>query len=309
MTPQRIFETIVEEHNHKRRTVLCAIVATRGSTPQPSGVLVCVDEAANMIGTLGGGCVEADVRRQAHQQLSKSQGQVLTFKLDSDFGYDDGMICGGQMDIAICPIGLNQDIEPYREALLALKTGEAVVPIRIQSDGQEVTYRIHIEQAPKLYIAGAGHISRVLANLAVSIGFKVHVIDDRADYANDTRFPLPTKVHVGDIATVLKESPIDHASYVVIVTRGHKHDEAALEAVLESKAKYIGMIGSRRKIRVIFGDLEHKGVSVDCLARVHAPIGLNIGAVTSDEIGISIMAQLIQVRRASQPRRVEGPFV
>lgn len=309
MTPQRILETIVEEHDKKRRTALCAIVATRGSTPQPAGVLVCVDEAANMVGTLGGGCVEADVRRRAHQQLSKPHGQLLTFKLDSDFGYDDGMICGGQMDIAICPITPSRDIGPYRDALAALETGEAVVPIVIRSNDREVTYRIRIEPTPKLFIAGAGHISRVLAGLAGSLGFDVHVIDDRADYANENRFSPPTQTHVGNIATVLKEQPIDSTAYVVIVTRGHKHDQAALQAVLESKANYIGMIGSRRKIKVIFDDLQHKGAGDDSLARVHAPIGLDIGAVTSDEIGVSIMAELIQVRRKTQRKSVEGPFL
>ncbi len=308
MTPQRILETIVEAHDNHRRTALCAIVATRGSTPQPAGILVCVDEAATMFGSLGGGCVEADVRRRAHQQLSKTHGELLTFKLDADFGYDDGMICGGQMDIAVCPIAPVQNIEPYRIALAALKTGEAVLPIRIQSKDQELMYRIHIETTPKLFIAGAGHISRVFARLALSLGFDVHVIDDRADYANENRFPPPMQTYVGDIATILKKQPLDPTAYVVIVTRGHKHDEAALEAVLESKAKYIGMIGSRRKIHVIFGDLKHKGVSEESLARVHAPIGLDIGAVTSDEIGVSIMAELIQVRRKTHHKSIEGPF-
>lgn len=309
MSPQRILQTIIQEHDQERRIALCAIVATRGSTPQPAGVLVCVDEAANVVGTLGGGCVEADVRRRAHQQLSKPHGELLTFKLDDDFGYDDGMICGGQMDIAVCPIAPSHDIGPYRDALAALKTGEAVVPIRIRSNDQDVVYRIHIEPAPRLFIAGAGHISRVIANLAVSLGFDVHVIDDRADYANENRFPPPTQTHVGDIASVLLEQPIDTSAYVVIVTRGHKHDEAALEAVLDSRAKYIGMIGSRRKIKVIFDDLKRKGASEDSLAGVHAPIGLDIGAVTSHEIGVSIMAQLIQVRRKTRQKNVEGPFL
>jgi len=308
MMPRRVLETIIQEHDAGRPVALCVIVATRGSTPQPAGVMVCVDEAANLVGTLGGGCVEADVRRLAHQQLSQSGGRVTTFQLDSDFGYDDGMICGGQMDVAICPIATIDDIEPYRAALAALATGGASIPIRITRDAQHLEYRVSIEPAPKLYIAGAGHISRVLAEMTANIGFETHVIDERCQLANLRRFAPPIHIHVGAIAATLSQQPLDANSYVVIVTRGHKHDEAALEAVLDAPAKYIGMIGSRRKIKVIFDDLTHRGATQEALARVHAPIGLAIGAVTTDEIAISIAAELVKVRRADHRQRVEGPF-
>lgn len=270
--------------------------------------MVCVDESATVVGTLGGGCVEADVRRQAHQQLGTGAGRLVTFKLDADFGYDDGMICGGEMDVAICPLNPNDDIGSYVVAAKALKTGAAIIPIRIRQNEQQLEYRVHLEAAPKLLLAGAGHISRVLADVAQRIGFKVHVIDDRTDYANDHRFPPPIIVHVGDIARSLKKQVRDGAAYVVIVTRGHKNDETALGAVLGSQAKYIGMIGSRRKIKVIFDDLRHAGASEPALAEVHAPIGLKIGAVTTDEIAISIAAELISVRRANQYQTIEGPF-
>ena len=308
MTPRDVLQTILFEHDAGRRVALCVVVATRGSTPQPAGVMVCVDESAAVVGTLGGGCVEADVRRQAHQQLGAGAGRLVTFKLDADFGNDDGMICGGEMDVAICPLNPNDDIGPYVAAAKALKTGAAIIPIRIRQNEQQLEYRVHLEAAPKLLLAGAGHISRVLADVAQRIGFEVHVIDDRTDYANDHRFPPPVIVHVGDIARSLKKQVRDGVAYVVIVTRGHKNDEAALGAVLGSQAKYIGMIGSRRKIKVIFDDLRHAGASEPALAEVRAPIGLEIGAVTTGEIAISIAAELISVRRANQYQTVEGPF-
>ncbi len=270
--------------------------------------MVCVDDSATVTGTLGGGCVEADVRRQAHQQLDAGVGRLVTFRLDADFGYDDGMICGGEMDVAICPINPDTEMGPYRAAVTALKTGAATVPIRIEKDERQWAYRVHVEAAPKLLIAGAGHISRVLADVTQRIGFEVHVMDDRSEYANEGRFPPPVIVHVGDMAKLLKEQVRHSGAYVVIVTRGHRHDEAALGAVLGSQAKYIGMIGSRRKIRVIFDDLRQAGASESALAQVHAPIGLKIDAVTTDEIAISIAAELISLRRATHREAIEGPF-
>ncbi len=308
MTPRDVLETILTEHDGRRRVALCVVVATRGSTPQPAGVMICVDESASIVGTLGGGCVEADVRRMAHQQLGAGCGRLVTLKLDADFGFDDGMICGGEMDVAICPLDAASDMLPYRTAATALQTGAATIPIRIQHNEKQLEYRVRIEAAPKLLIAGAGHISRVLADAAQRIGFEVHVIDDRSEYANQKRFPPPVIVHAGGIVEILKEQVREAGAYVVIVTRGHKNDEAALGAVLGSPAKYIGMIGSRRKIKVIFDDLRQAGASEAALTEVHAPIGLKIGAVTTDEIAVSIVAELISVRRENHRAAVEGPF-
>jgi len=165
-----------------------------------------------------------------------------------------------------------------------------------------------MEAAPHLVIAGAGHISRVLAGMMVRMGFSVHVIDDRADYANPDRFPPPFDPVAGDIAKTLSDWPVNHNTYVVIVTRGHKHDEQALRSVLSSNARYIGMIGSRRKIKVIFDDLQHAGATEAQLSRLHAPIGLDISAVTANEIALSIAAQLVSVRRADHRDAVQGPI-
>ncbi len=309
MSALTVLETILAQTQSGRSVALCAIVATRGSTPQPSGIVVCVDEATEMTGTLGGGCVEADVRRQAHQQLRQSHGKLVTFSLDSDFGYDDGMICGGHMDVAISVIPPSSDLSAYRAALENLRGGRpATLPMHVETDGGPVVYRVHVEAQPELVIAGGGHLSRALVRLARPLGFRISVIDDRADYANVDRFPPPVRPVVGDIAKTLSEWSIDASTYIVLVTRGHKHDEQALRAVLDSPARYIGMIGSRRKIKVIFDDLQRDGGDEERLARVHAPIGLDIQAVTADEIAVSIAAELISVRRAERRRLVEGPL-
>lgn len=301
-------EAILRESDAGRRTALCAIVATRGSTPQPAGTLVCVDQAATMTGSLGGGCMEAEVRREAHRLLSTKGNELITFKLDNDFGHDDGMICGGQLDVAIQTSRKPSDIAALRTVLAELEQGHApTLPIRVSVDQGLVEYRVTIEPTPRLVIAGAGHISRTLATMAVASGFDVTVIDERADLNSSRRFPPPISPVVGDIGKTLTDYAIDANTYVVIVTRGHKHDESALAAVLDSPARYIGMIGSKRKIIVIFNDLRHAGANEERLARVHAPIGIEIGAVTADEIAVSIAAQLIAERRKDHRKAVIGP--
>jgi xanthine dehydrogenase accessory factor len=303
-----ILRKIIDEVEAGRPVALCAIVATRGSTPQPRGTLVCVDHAAQMTGTLGGGCVEADVRRQAHQCLANKVGRFVTFALDHDFGYDDGMLCGGQMDVAVTVYSPTNDIGAVVNALHQLDRGSpAEIPLRIAGNTGNVEYCIRIAATPKLVIVGGGHIGRILAQMSVPLGFGVTVLDDRQQFANPNRFPPPITPVAGDIAGVLKEWPIDGNTYIVIVTRGHKHDEAALRSVIGSPARYIGMIGSRRKIRVIFDDLKYDGARDAQVARVHAPIGLKIGAVTAEEIALSIAAELVSVRRAEGGMEVTGP--
>ncbi len=302
-SPADIIEALLREAEQGRRAALCAIVATRGSTPQPAGTIICIDEDAKITGTLGGGCVEADVRRQAHQLLTDGRSRLITFALDNDFGYDDGMICGGQMDVAVVIVSSSSETADYGEAVRRLREGkDATLPVRVVTTDGPVEYRIRLEAEPRLVIAGAGHISRVLAKVMASLGFGVEVIDDRTSYANAERFPLPIRTTVGDIAATLQSRPIDGNTYVVIVTRGHKHDEKALRAVLDSPAKYVGMIGSRRKVKVIFDDLRHSGATEAQLSRVRAPIGLDIGAVTTDEIALSIAAELVSVRRAKRKK-------
>lgn len=304
-----ILNKVRDETDANRAVALCAIVTTRGSTPQPAGTMLCVDQAAQITGTLGGGCVEAEVRRRAHEMLAARRSELITFNLDHDFGFDDGMICGGQMDVAVSVISPSDHADVLAAARDRLRAGQAAtLPLRVRSGPGLVEYRIHLETAPELLIAGAGHISKILASLAVRLEFRVCVIDDRVEYANAERFPPPIRTIAADIAGALRTWPIGANTYVVIVTRGHKHDETALAAVLDSPGRYLGMIGSRRKIKVIFDDLRRQGAAPEKLNRVHAPIGLDISAVTTEEIALSIAAELVSVRRADRRQAVEGPF-
>jgi xanthine dehydrogenase accessory factor len=307
--PTHILEAALSELDAGRRVALAAIVATRGATPQPAGAMICVDEAARVVGTLGGGCVEAEVRHRAHALLKEARGEVYTFSLDHDSGFEDGMICGGQMDIAVQVLRPHEELAPLRAAVTRLRDGcDATLAIRSVLRERPVEFHLRLDAPPQLVIAGGGHIGRIVARLAALLGFDICAIDDRFEFANAARFPPPMRPVVGDIAATLRDWPIDARTYIVIVTRGHTHDEAALEAVLNSPARYIGMIGSRRKIDLISDELRQRGATNQQLARVRAPIGLDINAVTTEEIAVSIVAQLTQIRRADHAATVEGPF-
>lgn len=308
-SPADVLDAVVREVNSGKRAALCVIVATRGSTPQPAGVIVCVDGEARMTGTLGGGCVEADIRNRAREALRTGDSQLLTFELDFESGLDEGMICGGALDVAVSVIKERTEADVLTEIAGHLRAGEsAVLPIQVRAPSGMAEFRVPLEARPKLVIAGGGHIGKVIAHMAVPTGFGVTVIDDREEFANPRRLQPPITPVVGDITQTLANWPIDANTYVVIVTRGHRHDERALAAVLDSPAKYIGMIGSRRKVDVIFRDLKRDGATDDQLERVHAPIGLPIHAVTVEEIAVSVMAQLIEVRRRDHHGLIEGPL-
>lgn len=297
---------MIREIDAGRPIALCVVVATRGSTPQAPGAMLCVDQAGQITGTVGGGCAEAEIRHRAIELLAAggapgtTSGNLVSLDLDHDFGFDDGLICGGSMDVAISVMSQPAHSQVLRQAADCIRTGaSATLLIQTGTADALAEHRIQIEATPKLVIAGGGHVGLALANMAVYLGFQITVIDDRQEYANTDRFAPPIEPVTGDIAETLSGWPIDPNTYIVIVTRGHKHDEQALAAVLNSPAKYIGMIGSRRKITVIFDDLKHDGAKQEQLDRVHAPIGVAIKALTPEEIAVSIAAELISTRRTA----------
>jgi xanthine dehydrogenase accessory factor len=196
--------------------------------------------------------------------------------------------------------------------------------VYIAGDGREVprrdaeggaTYQVMVEvheRPASLVIAGGGHIGQALCRMAAMCGFRVTVVDDRPEYANDDRFPDAANVIRGRFDEVLAEYPVDGSVYVVCVTRGHRHDEISLRAVVGRSAAYVGMIGSRRRVKAVLQHLVDDGADPEAVAEVHTPIGLDIGAETPEEIAVAIMAEIIQFRRrgrsepASSLRRTRG---
>lgn len=304
-----VLEALVTEVEAGRQAALCVVVQTRGSTPQRPGATMLLRADGQSVGTLGGGCVEAEAKRQGLELLEKSLSARLNLRHDHDYGWDDVAICGGQMDIAVMPVTPQADLQPFRQAIEAAKRrAPASVPITVQHEGKPLQYRLHLEVPPTLLIAGAGHVGLAVGKLARELDFHVVVIDDRPEFACPERFGPHIELIVDDFARALRTYPIDANCFVVIVTRGHRHDQEALAAVIRSPAGYVGMIGSRRKIKTVFQNLREAGVPQELIDRVHTPIGLAIGAATVNEIAVSIAAEMIQVRRQNTPTLVEGPI-
>lgn len=304
-----VLETLIADVQAGRPAALCTIVKTKGSTPQAPGATMLVRGDFSTLGTLGGGCVEAEVRKQAFQLLQQDRAALLDYLLNHDYGWDDGLICGGRMFVGVNPITSAAGLEPFQEALARARRREpACIPIIVEHEGVRQEYRVNLEVPPTLLIAGAGHVGQAVARLAVEVDFHVVVFDDRADCAAAERFPAGVELVVDDIARGLREFAIDPECYVLIVTRGHNHDQQALEAVVRQDLRYLGLIGSRRKSRMILDGLTEAGVPPERAERVRTPIGLSIGAVTVAEIAVSVVAELVQVRRQRGPALVEGPF-
>jgi xanthine dehydrogenase accessory factor len=308
-------------------------------------------------GTLGGGCVEAEVKQRALRVLGgpESQPEILTFHLDDNYGWDDGLICGGRMAILADPIftsngrpGTNSAdyFRRYRELIdrgrgcteavvltksavetpagsrflfdadgnLEAKTVltsmpsavvDTLVPLgrRPQAAVRQGIAYLPILPRITLLVVGGGHVAKAVASLAAEVDFDIWVVDDRASYASRERFPQAKRIFVGDIGAQLQDllaNEITPSFFGIIVTRGHSHDEEALYHLVRSRAGYVGMIGSKRKIKMIYEDLQAKGIRAEDLQKVHAPLGFAIGSQTVEEIAVSIVAELIACRNLGQ---------
>jgi xanthine dehydrogenase accessory factor len=322
-----------------REGVLCQLAETRGSTPQKAGATMLVLSDGTQRGTLGGGCVEAEVKRRALAILHEADAgpRMQQFLLDNDYGWDDGLICGGRMTVLIAPLrGTRDYYSEYRRLVEAgsgctevieLATGRRALfgPDRILAAGlglESVPVTLPpLSERPKpstvqgfgllptlpritLLIVGGGHVGQAVASLAKGLDFDVWILDDRDRFASLELFPHAQRHLAGPIGSTLNDlirsGQVTVNVYALIVTRGHSHDEEALEQLAESSAGYVGMIGSKRKIRLIFDDLLARGISAEALAKVRAPLGLSIGSRTVPEIAISILAELIAVRNGAQ---------
>lgn len=254
---QEVFAALGEAMKRAEDVALVTIVATNGSTPQRVGAKMLVYADGRTVGTVGGGCYENDAFWKAREALKTRKPVRVKYELDDDFAQENGLVCGGQMEVFIEPI----------------------------------------EPPPAVYVIGAGHVGFYLAQFAHEAGFLVHVVDDREAFANRERFPQAAEVVVDDIPAWLASASIPASAYVVIVTRGHRHDLDALRAVIDRDLRYVGLIGSRAKVARVYDALVEEGVDTGRFERIHAPIGLDIGAVTPQEIAVSILAEIIAVRR------------
>jgi xanthine dehydrogenase accessory factor len=329
--------------------LLCQVVETKGSTPQKAGAWMLVDPLGGQVGTLGGGCVEAEVKQKAIRLLGQGGCELFDFLLDHDYAWADGLICGGRMRI-LAQAFRGQAAERYFEVFEGLiergagfaehvvidaenGAGARGARVLMNADGErsgsidwdgpdphgaavhgmvreKARVREGVALLPhhariKLVIVGAGHVGQAVGELAARADFEVWVVDDRRQYANAERFPGAARILVGPIEQVLRELELTPRCYALVVTRGHGHDQEALFHLAPTEAGYVGLIGSRRKIRLIFDGLRGQGVPEEALERVSAPVGLDIGSESVAEIAVSIVAELI-ARRNLGPRGAVG---
>lgn len=251
-----LFEEIVKMRRGGQRGALATIVHTNGSIPSYESSRMLVREDGSIAGTIGGGCVEAEVWAAAKEVMHKEAPRKMVFHLNNEASYDNGLICGGTLEVFVEPI-LPQ---------------------------------------PIVYLFGGGHVSMAVARAAHAAGFGIGVVDDREAFANKERFPMAQEVYTSYENAFEKIRP-NAASYLVIVTRGHKEDMRVLAWAVRTDARYVGMIGSKRKVMSVYQALENEGYKAEEFERVYAPMGLDIGALSPEEIAVSITAELVAVRR------------
>lgn len=260
---REVLEAVLRAEAAGEEAALVTVVATEGSTPQKAGARMLVRPDGSQVGTIGGGCVEAEMTRRARQVLASRRPQLAGYDLTPEQAGEDGLVCGGRMQVFIEPI-----------------------------EGQ-----------PTLCLFGAGHVAQPLAHLAHLAGFRVEVLDDRPRFANAQRFPEAERVVVDDFTAGAAQLTLGPNTYAVVVTRGHKGDAEALRSVLGRGLRYVGLLGSRPKMVHVFQALVEQGLPLEELQHVHTPVGLDIGAQTPEEIAVSILAEMIAVRRGVDPAR------
>ncbi len=252
-----VFDELVRLRALGQKSALATIVEVNGSIPSFQTAKLLVREDGSMAGTIGGGCVEAEVWNAAREVIATGKPRNMQFSLGQDAAYDNGLICGGQLQVFV----------------------ECITP------------------QPSAIVFGGGHISKSLCKVLDLAGFRTSVVDNRETYANRERFPEAADIHAEEYEDVFPKLFVNDSTYVVIVTRGHRDDMRVLRWAVSTSARYIAMIGSRRKTIAVIKELEKEGIPNSDFERIYAPMGFEIGAVSPEEIAISVAAEMIAMRR------------
>jgi xanthine dehydrogenase accessory factor len=327
-----LYEAIEKYINNRQKGVLATVIYSAGSAPRDIGAKMFIGDDGKCFGTIGGGSLEFDACNEAIRIMETGELKILHVRMNSNTIEEEGMLCGGDVDVLLEPVN-EKYIELYRKVDSLLKKGgkgvvvtgfegniirktlieqDAVITGDLLEEKDLRRYYQHImENKPSvingfvveplkvlslLYIFGAGHVSQYIAKIAKIVDFYVVVIDDREEFAKRDRFPDADEIIVEDFHTVFEKLEFTGQEFVTIVTRGHKYDADVLFETLKRPLKYIGMIGSKRKVKIIFDFMGKSGFSEEAIGRVHAPIGLAIGAETPQEIAVSIVAELVKTR-------------
>lgn len=264
-----IYGEIVRLRHEGRKAALATIVRRLGSTPRKDHAKMLIYDDGTTLGSVGGGCTEAEVWQEARQVMASGQGSILKYELTQKDAENEGLVCGGTVEIFIEPI----------------------LP------------------DPKVIIMGAGHVGQAIAEAAHRVGFKVAVLDDREAFAHPSRFPQADEIIIDTFDRSLDRTAVTENSFILVVTRGHSHDQIALEKAIQTGARYVGLLGSRRKIQILVENLLDKGFPPQRFTRVYAPVGIEIGSETPEEIAVSVVAELIAVCKGVHQRSEKQQFL
>jgi xanthine dehydrogenase accessory factor len=349
-TSRGLFAELVRLQAAGERSVLATPLWSTGSVPLSAQSKLLFRADGSILGTIGGGPLEARALQAAPEVLAEDRARVLEFELTQDEATESGMICGGRCAILVEPISPDRAADVFAAAARAQENEQPIVLITLLA-GEGDTQKLALlpddrivgplpnpalvqqlvalaQQAlaqerprfvqdpvpahfdpllprPAALIFGAGHLAIPVAHLAGLAGFRVVVIDDRADFANRDRFPGADQVLAISVEDAFRRLPITANTYIIAITRGHAMDEEVVAQALRTCARYIGMIGSKRKVASVLARLRSRrptrgrGFSDTDLSRLHAPIGLDIRAETVEEIAVSIVAELIAVHRGA----------
>src|SRR5579871_3242268 len=231
-----IYDEIVRLRRAGQKCALATIVQVNGSIPSYESAKLLVREDGSIMGTVGGGCVEAEVWNAAREVIETEKPRHLNFSLGQEAAYDTGLICGGQLNIFV----------------------EPVIP------------------QPRAFIFGGGHVSKSISKVATLAGFATIIIDDREAFANAERFPEAAETYADEYESVFPKLSVTSSSYLIIVTRGHRDDMRVLRWAVNTPARYIAMIGSKRKTISVVRELEKEGIPRELFEKVFAPMGLEI---------------------------------
>ena len=332
---KKLLDSIVASLESRQPVVLVSVIASSGSTPRGAGATMAVFTDSSSCGTIGGGAVEYEAVRQAATMFGTKESRIAAYVLDRNDVADLGMICGGDVTVFYDYLDpgdehvsglyrrirrafdMNEDAwlirlfekgalvetavydggglsfaDHIREAEITPLLGNAPV----LTDGEKQYYTEPLVRAGKAYIFGGGHVAQELVPVLARVGFTVVVYEDRENFAKAELFPEADDIVLHDFAKISEKITVGRTDYVVIMTRGHQMDYDVLEQTLRTPARYIGCIGSARKLAATKQRLIGAGVPEAAFERLHSPIGLKIMAETPAEIAVSVAAEMIQFR-------------
>lgn len=315
---QKLFEILIERIKQNKPSVLVTVIEGKGSVPRSSGAYMIADDKGRIYGTVGGGNIEYRATAKAKAIIDKKQNCVYEYNLSNDRASELGMVCGGSAKILFYYIDeesgdiIEKALEMYNKRkafwlLLPLKFGKIGISENIKSNKHKFItndnyYAEEFLYDGRVYIFGGGHLAKEVIPLLSHLEFRCIVMDDRDDFADKALFPQAEEVIKSDLSNI--NLSINKSDYIIIMTRGHLFDTDVLRFALNTTAKYIGVVGSRKKAQIVREKLKNEGFSDNELNRIITPIGIDIGSETPAEIAISIAAQLIKIRNENREEKI-----